>query len=259
MLGDPQRRGHLIHLRRRRRRSSPASSTASGDPFDGSTGDPCDPDTAHADHGHWVYAPNGVDPLYHALVYVTSAVGALTDGVACLQCAEIPGNPAVTAITITKGRFTLDSAPCGADIPCRHSSRQVAPPDRDSQGRLLRHDLPRRGPNPPPQERERRRLAAHGGRHGPGRRGGVRVPQDRRRRRGVQRADADGGTGHVQLYRGDGASGAGISGALSESALWGSAATLNQYDLVFFACQGLPSSSARSSPTRPAASWTATP
>src|SRR5262249_21348451 len=47
------------------------------------------------------------------------------------------------------------------------------------------------------------------------------------------------GTGRVRLYLGAGSPGAQYSAATpSETTLWGSQAAINQYDMVFFDCQG---------------------
>jgi choice-of-anchor A domain-containing protein/uncharacterized repeat protein (TIGR01451 family) len=66
-----------------------------------------------------VYAPNGVDPLPNALVYVpASAPGTLTPGVQCIQATATPGGGAVTStVSAADGTFTLAGVPAGANIP----------------------------------------------------------------------------------------------------------------------------------------------
>jgi hypothetical protein len=66
-----------------------------------------------------VYAPNGVDPLPNVLVYIPNApVQAFTPGVACEQCsAGVSGSPLVSAATDTTGKFVLQNAPVGSNIP----------------------------------------------------------------------------------------------------------------------------------------------
>src|SRR6185295_18565530 len=66
-----------------------------------------------------VYAPNGIDPLYGALVYVPNApVAPFPPGVACDQCgAQASGSPLVSTVTGPDGTFHLQNAPAGASIP----------------------------------------------------------------------------------------------------------------------------------------------
>lgn len=66
-----------------------------------------------------VYAPNGVDPLLNALVYVPNApVDPFPSGVSCDQCAsEASGAPLVSAVSAVDGSFTLSNVPVGQNIP----------------------------------------------------------------------------------------------------------------------------------------------
>jgi hypothetical protein len=65
-----------------------------------------------------VYAPNGKLPLYNAIVYVPNATpDALTKGATCDKCGAVTGDPVVTAVTDSKGQFTLKNVPVGANIP----------------------------------------------------------------------------------------------------------------------------------------------
>jgi hypothetical protein len=66
-----------------------------------------------------VYAPNGVDPLYNALVYVPNApVQPFTPGVACLTCEnQVTGEPLVSTTTGPDGTFTLENVPVDANVP----------------------------------------------------------------------------------------------------------------------------------------------
>jgi hypothetical protein len=66
-----------------------------------------------------VYAPNAKLPLYNVLVYVPNApVPAVTPGLSCDRCGGIPaGEPVVSALTDHTGRFRLENAPAGKDIP----------------------------------------------------------------------------------------------------------------------------------------------
>ena len=66
-----------------------------------------------------VYAPNGLDPLYNALVYIPNApVQPFAPGVSCDQCgATASGSPLGTTVTGPDGTFTLSNAPVGTTIP----------------------------------------------------------------------------------------------------------------------------------------------
>jgi len=66
-----------------------------------------------------VYAPNGTLPLYNVIVYVPNLTPLpLTKGVTCDKCGAIAsGDPITTALTDSKGNFTLKGVPVGSDIP----------------------------------------------------------------------------------------------------------------------------------------------
>ncbi len=66
-----------------------------------------------------VFAPNGTLPLFGVTVYVPNVdPGPLADGVQCTSCStELPGKPVTKTITNESGRFSLEDAPSGTDIP----------------------------------------------------------------------------------------------------------------------------------------------
>ncbi|MGZ3455430.1 MAG: carboxypeptidase regulatory-like domain-containing protein, partial [Polyangiales bacterium] len=66
-----------------------------------------------------VYAPNGTLPLYNVIVYVPNSTPmALSKGASCDRCGAVAsGDPIVTALTDSKGQFTLKDVPVGSDIP----------------------------------------------------------------------------------------------------------------------------------------------
>ncbi len=66
-----------------------------------------------------VYAPNGTLPLYNVIVYVPNLTPLpLTKGVTCDKCGALAsGDPITTALTDSKGNFTLKGVPVGSDIP----------------------------------------------------------------------------------------------------------------------------------------------
>jgi len=66
-----------------------------------------------------VYAPNGTLPLYNVIVYVPNAeLAPFPKGVTCDKCGALAsGEPVVTALTDSKGKFRLENVPVGKDIP----------------------------------------------------------------------------------------------------------------------------------------------
>lgn len=58
-----------------------------------------------------VLAPNGIDPIPFAQVYVPVSVGAMPEGVACELCSEVGGNAYVRTQTAVDGSFTLSPIP----------------------------------------------------------------------------------------------------------------------------------------------------
>ena len=212
-----------------------------------------------------VYAPNGTDPLYNALVYVpnggaapTYGVTAFTSGVHCGQCgSEVSGSPLVQHHDRADGTFTLQNVPVGTNIPlviqvgrwrrkisiptvtaCANTALGPRTPGcrRSSQGR-------RSPPGVVPRGRQRHggQHPAHGVRHGFGRRPGVRAAQDRHRPEPVQQPGSAGGTGRVRLYGGRRGPAPGRSSRRRRRRRTSSGrhpGRINQYDMVFFPCQG---------------------
>lgn len=82
----------------------------------------CDPGSETRISGK-VYAPNGTEALYNALVYVPNIaelanLPAITSGPSCERCEdEDLGEPLVAAITGPDGAFTLNNVPSGVDFP----------------------------------------------------------------------------------------------------------------------------------------------
>jgi hypothetical protein len=67
-----------------------------------------------------VYAPNGVEPLYNAIVYVpkSGAADPIPDALVCDKCGSSAySNGLVSAITGPDGKFTLSNVPAGSSIP----------------------------------------------------------------------------------------------------------------------------------------------
>lgn len=66
-----------------------------------------------------VYDPSGTLPLYNVMVYVPNAeLEPLTDGASCDRCeTSASGDPIVSALSGTDGRFVLENVPAGTNIP----------------------------------------------------------------------------------------------------------------------------------------------
>ncbi len=66
-----------------------------------------------------VYAPNGTQPLYNALVYVPNApLPAIDTGPSCQRCQdEDLGSPLAAAVTGADGKFVLKNVPAGVSFP----------------------------------------------------------------------------------------------------------------------------------------------
>ena len=65
-----------------------------------------------------VYAPNGTVPLPNVVVYVPNgAVAPFPSGTTCENCAVASGNPLVSTTTDVYGKFTIDSMPATTNVP----------------------------------------------------------------------------------------------------------------------------------------------
>ncbi len=183
-------------------------------------------------------AVGSADPLPNALVFVPNAsIKPFTPGVSCDNCgASVSGAPLVKAVSAIDGTFTLKNAPVGKNIPLvvqiGRWRRQVTIPtitacvDNAQPAGLTR--LPRNkaeGDIP---------LMAFST-------GAVDGLECVLRKMGVDDAEftQPNGGGRIHIYTGEGAAGANAGGGTpSATTLWANAATIDQYDLVLFPCQG---------------------
>ncbi len=207
-----------------------------------------------------VYAPNGTDPIYNALVYVPNApVVAFTPGVSC-ECA-VSGDPLVSATTGINGQFSLTNVPVGANIPLviqlGRWRRQVTIPNVPACVNTAVAAALTKLPNcetgnaacPAGDALGDIPLIAMDT-------GAVDALECVFRKIGIDDSEFTnpGGTGRIQFFTGDGPAG-GTKGAgakinattPSETSLWGTQAEINAYDMVLFACQGEPVAQAAAS------------
>ncbi len=184
--------------------------------------------------------PNGTDPLPNTLVYVPNApVQPFASGVqSCQPCsALVTGSPLVSAVTDASGHFTITNMPVGTHIPlviqngkwrrqfdlpsvtaCTDTvvSQQLKMPSNQTEG-----DMPK--------------IAIVTG--------GFSALECVLLKMGVSPQEFSNGSAtsnaRVQFYVADGNPGAHFDdNTPHESALWGTQASMNQYDLVFLGCQG---------------------
>lgn len=192
-----------------------------------------------------VYAPNGVDPLYNAILYVpNAALSPFTEGVSCDKCGAITsGSPIATALSASDGTFRLEDVPTGDNIPLviqiGRWRRQVTIPHVDScketpltveQTRLPRNktegDIPL--------------MAIATSQYDP--------TECIMRKIGIDDSEftIPSGAGRVHIYRGGGATLSG-SNPPPASDLWKTPENLKRYDIVAFPCQTDPSAIPNSS------------
>jgi hypothetical protein len=191
-----------------------------------------------------VYAPNGVDPLPNALVYVPNApVQPFPAGVSCDNCgAAASGSPLVSAVTGVDGKFTIKNAPVTTNVPLviqiGRWRRQVTIPSVAScTNTAVPATLTRLPKNKGEGDIPLMAFAT----------GSVDALECVMRKIGIDDSEFTvpyfmGGNGRVQIYTGSGSGGATINGdgQPTEDQLWSDPNVLNHYDMVLFPCQGAP-------------------
>ena len=202
-----------------------------------------------------VYDPAGKVPLYNVVVYVPSApLDPLpSTGATCDQCGgTVSGSPIVTTLTDAKGEFVLDNVPAGTNIPLVMQvgkwRREVTLPSVPScvDTTLTDRNLTRLPRNQGEGSIPRIAITT----------GGADPLECLPRKIGLDDAEftTAGGAGRVQLFTGGGwtdaqsvahPAAAAFASSLNGGAafapagpLWGSSATLKQYDIVLMACEG---------------------
>lgn len=182
-----------------------------------------------------VYAPNGTDPLSGVLVYVPNApVDALPAGATCRNGGSPPSSPLVQTITGVDGKFTVRNMPVGTSIPLVIQSgkwrrQSVIPNVASCTNTAISATLTRF-----PKQKSEGDIPKIAVVTGAGD-----VQECILRKIGIADTEftASGGTGRVNFFAGAGGPGASVAGIVSETQLEASAATLNSYDMVMFACQ----------------------
>ena len=214
----------------------------------------CDAGTSTTIRGT-VYDPAGKVQLYNVVVYVPSApLDPLpSNGATCDQCGgTVSGSPIVATLADAKGEFVLDNVPSGTNIPLVMQvgkwRRQVSLPSVPScvDTTLTDRNLTRLPRNQGEGSIPRIAITT----------GGADPLECLPRKIGLDDAEftTAGGAGRVQLFTGGGwtdaqsvahPASAAFASSLNGGAafapagpLWGSSATLKQYDIVLMACEG---------------------
>jgi len=188
------------------------------------------------------------DPIYGALVYIpngaagapTYGTTAFSAGVACESCTQlVSGSPLMGVVTGVDGTFTLNNAPCGTDIPLviqlGRWRRQITIPAVSCCGTTTltnqQTHLPRNKTGEAGDVRSDIPLMAVST-------GDVDTLHCVLRKIGIDDAEFTNpsGTGRVRFFADNGAE---INNSTpAASTLYGSATTLDDYDMTLFECVG---------------------
>jgi hypothetical protein len=191
-----------------------------------------------------VFAPNGVQSLYNAVVYVPNApVQPLAVGASCERCGgKLSGDPLVSTLSDFKGQFELKNVPVGKDIPLviqlgKWRRQIVIPEVRSCQENKLTDANLTRLPRNQTEGNMPRIAVTRGGCDNLG----CMLPK-----LGIDPKEigvsSDGDAKAVHIYDGDvragGFGGAGpLAGAASAKTLWNDLNQLKRYDVAVLSCE----------------------
>ena len=188
-----------------------------------------------------VFAPNGKLPLYNAIVYVPNTKpDDLAKGATCDKCGAVTGDPVVTAITDSSGKFVLKNVPIGKNIPFviqigKWRRQGTIPVVAECTETKLTDPEMTRLPKKQSEGDMPQMALTTGGCD----KLGCMLPKV-----GIDPSEfgiaSDGPSKAVHTYLGQGAGGAPAGappGAPSASDLWGNLTKLKQYDLAILSCE----------------------
>ena len=192
-----------------------------------------------------VMDPAGKVPLYNVIVYVPNApVAAIVSGASCDKCGDVSGDPLVSAITDTNGKFQLTNVPVGANIPVvvqvgkwrRQLTVANVPSCTDTP---LDPDTTRLPKNHTEGDIPLMALAT----------GGADAMECFLRKVGIEDSEftTESGTGRVNFYAGVGGSDkfSGGDSFTNAQQLWASEGSLDKYDIVLLSCEGATNSNTK--------------
>jgi len=192
------------------------------------------------------YDPAGKTPLYNVIVYIPNDKSAPLDpiktGASCDQCGATIKNAVSTALTNTKGEFTLKNVPVGVDIPLvvqvgKWRRKIVLPKiDKCTENKITDPSKPvdQREPRLPRNKTEgdMPQMAVVTG--------GCDPMACLFRRIGIDASEftAPSGNGRMHVYKGVGGGDVTGGGATApEGNLWNNAANLSKYDILLLSCE----------------------
>lgn len=182
-----------------------------------------------------VYDPAGKVPLYNVIVYVpNAALEPMPKGVSCDKCGTITsGAPIVTALTDSKGQFTLKDVPVGKNIPLvmqvgKWRRKVVIPEVKECvDNPVVDKNLTRLPKNRKEGDLPQMALVT----------GGCDELECLFRKMGIDEAEysSGAGTGAMHLYKGQG--GGTIAGITDAAPFWSNIPKLKEYDMVILSCE----------------------
>jgi hypothetical protein len=185
-----------------------------------------------------IYDPAGKNPLYNVVAYVPNQPPApITPGASCYSCSDLyTGNPVATALTGPDGKFSIQNAPDGANIPlviqigkwrrqftipnvaqCQSTAipdKMLTLPKNQSEGDIPAIAIATGGADS--MECLLGRIGVDQGEYG----GGA------------------GGNGRIHIFQGDNGATTNPAAPVASQSLWDSQADLMRFDIVILSCEG---------------------